>query len=129
MGLFDSVAGAMLGKLGGNKGAMVQVAMDLFNQYGGLEGVIEKFNAGGLAAQTASWVGKGANLPVSAEQIAQILGGNTIADIATKLSMNTNDVSSNIAEYLPQIIDKMTPDGEVSAGSGNLLTAVLGMLK
>lgn len=129
MGLFDNVAGAMLGKLGGDKGAMVQVAMDLFHQYGGLEGVIEKFNAGGLAAQTASWVGKGANLPVSAEQIAQILGGSTIADIAAKLNMNTNDVSSNIAVYLPQIIDKMTPDGKVSAGSGNLLATVLGMLK
>lgn len=129
MGLFDSLAGAVLGKLGGDKGAMVQVAMDLFNQNGGLAGVLEKFKQGGLAEQAASWVGKGENLPVSAEQITQVLGSGTVTDIAAKLGMDPTDISNKIAEYLPQVIDKMTPNGEVNADSGNLLTAVLGMLK
>jgi len=129
MGLFDSLAGAVLSKVGGDKGAMVQVAMDLFNQNGGLEGVIEKFKAGGLAEQAASWVSTGENLPISAEQITQVLGSSTVTDIAAKLGMDSGDISSKIAEYLPQVIDKMTPDGEVNANSGNLMTAVLGMLK
>ncbi len=129
MGLFDRVAGAVLGKLGGDKGAMVQVAMDLFNQNGGLEGVLEKFKQGGLAEQAASWVGKGENLPVSAEQITQVLGSGTVADIAAKLGMDPTDISNKIAEYLPQVIDKMTPNGEVDANSGNLMSAVLGLLK
>lgn len=129
MGLFDSVAGAVLGNLGGDKGAMAQVAMDLFNQHGGLQGVLDKFNAGGLAEQAASWVGKGENLPVSADQIASVLGNGTIADIAAKLGLDASDVSSKIAEHLPQLVDKMTPDGEVNASSGNLLSTVLGMLK
>ena len=68
MGLFDSLAGAVLGNVGGEKGAMVQVAMDLFNQNGGLAGVIEKFKAGGMAEQAASWVGTGENLPISADR-------------------------------------------------------------
>lgn len=129
MGLFDSLAGAVLSKVGGDKGAMVQVAMDLFNQNGGLEGVIEKFKAGGLTEQAASWVGKGENLPISAEQISQVLGSDTVAGIAAKLGMDSGDISNKIAEYLPQVIDKMTPDGEVNASSGNLLSAVLGMIK
>lgn len=129
MGLFDSLAGAVLSKVGGDKGAMVQVAMDLFNQNGGLEGVIEKFKTGGLAEQAASWVGKGENLPISAEQISQVLGSDTVAGIAAKLGMDSGDISNKIAEYLPQVIDKMTPDGEVNASSGNLMSAVLGMLK
>lgn len=129
MGLFDSVAGAVLGKIGGDKGMMVQVAMDLFNQYGGLEGVLAKFKSGGLAEQAASWVSKGENLPVTAEQISQLLGSSTMTDIATKLNMNTHEVSSSLAEYIPQIIDRMTPDGEVNARSGNLLATMLGMLK
>ena len=129
MGLFDSLAGAVLSKVGGDKGAMVQVAMDLFNQNGGIEGVIEKFKTGGLAEQAASWVGKGENLPISAEQITQVLGNDTVAGIAAKLGMDSSDISNKIAEYLPQVIDKMTPDGEVNASSGNLLNAVLGMLK
>ncbi|MFZ3088258.1 MAG: YidB family protein [Methylotenera sp.] len=129
MGLFDSVAGAVLSKLGGDKGTMVQVAMDLFNQNGGLAGVLEKFKTGGFAEQADSWVSKGENLSISAEQITQVLGSNTITNIADKLGMDPDEISTKIAEYLPQVIDKMTPDGEVNAGSGNLLTAVLGMLK
>jgi len=129
MGLFDSVAGAVLGKLGGDKGAMVQMAMDLFNQNGGLEGVVEKFKTGGFADEAASWIGKGENLSISAEQVTQVLGSDAITNIADKLDMDPDEVSAKIAEYLPQVIDKMTPDGEVNAGSGNLLTAVLGMFK
>lgn len=129
MRLFDSMAGAVLGKLGGEKGAMVQVAMDLFNQNGGLEGVLEKFKTGGLAEQAASWVSKGENLSITAVQITQVLGSGTITNIADKLGMNPDEISTKIAEYLPQVIDKMTPDGEVNASSGNLLTTVLGMLK
>ncbi len=129
MGLFDSLAGAVLSKVGGDKGAMVQVAMDLFNQNGGLEGVIEKFKSGGLAEQAASWISTGENLPISAEQISQVLSSDTVTEIAAKLGMDSGEISSKIAEYLPQVIDKMTPDGEVNANSGNLLSAVLGMLK
>jgi len=129
MGLFDSLAGAVLSKVGGDKGAMVRVAMDLFNQNGGLEGVIEKFKSGGLTEQAASWVSTGENLPISAEQISQVLGSDTVTEIAAKLGMDSGEISSKIAEYLPQVIDKMTPNGEVNANSGNLLSAVLGMLK
>ncbi len=128
MGLFDSVAGAMLGKLGGEKGAMAQAALDLINQNGGVEGVLQKFKDSGLTEQAASWVGKGENLSVSAEQITQVLGSGTISDIAAKLGLSSSGVSAKIAEYLPQVIDKMTPDGEVNNNSGNLLTSILSLL-
>ncbi len=128
MGLFDSVAGAMLGKLGGEKGAMAQAALELINQNGGIEGVLQKFKDSGLAEQAASWVGKGENLSVSAEQIMQVLGSDTVSDIATKLGLSSDYISTKVAEYLPQVIDKMTPDGEVDNNSGNLLTSILGML-
>lgn len=129
MGLFDSLAGNMLGKLGGEKGAIAQVAVDLFNQNGGLPGVLEKFKAAGFSNEVASWVGKSANLPISAEQITQVLGSATIQTAANKLGINADEISTKIAEYLPQVIDRMTPNGEVSKDSGNLLATLLGMLK
>ncbi len=129
MGLFDSLAGSMLGKLGGEKGAIAQVAVDLFNQNGGLPGVLEKFKAAGFADEVASWVGKGANLPISAEQITQVLGSATIQTAANKLGINADEISTKIAEYLPQVVDRMTPNGEVGKDSGNLLATLLGMLK
>lgn len=129
MGLFDSLAGAVLSNMGGDKGAMLQIAMDLFKQNGGLEGVVAKFNEAGLSKQAASWISKGDNLPISAEQVIEVLGRDSIAGIAEKLTMSPSDISAKIAEYLPQAIDKMTPNGEVDSNSGNLLTAVMGMLK
>lgn len=129
MGLFDSVAGAVLGKLGGEQGGMAQIAMEMLNQNGGLSGVLEKFKAGGLAEQAASWVGKGENLPISADQISSILGSGAIAEMAAKFGITPEVLSSQIAQHLPSVVDKMTPNGEVPADSGNLLSSVLSMLK
>lgn len=130
MGLFDSVAGAVLGKvLGGEQGNMAQVAMEMFNQHGGLPGILDKFNNAGLSTEAASWVSKGQNLPISAEQIASVLGNTEIASMAAKFGITPEILSSKIAEHLPSVIDKLTPNGEVEANSGNLLSTVLGMLK
>ena len=129
MGLFDSVASAVMGKLGGEQGNMGQVAMDMFNQHGGLSGVLEKFKESGLGEQAASWVGKGENLPITAEQISNVLGDGEIASMAAKFGITPETLSSQIAEHLPNLVDKMTPNGEVSADSSNLMTSVLGMFK
>lgn len=129
MGLFDSLAGAVLGNVGGDKGAMLQIAMDLFKQNGGLEGILAKFNEAGFGEQAASWVSQGNNLPISAEQIIEVLGRDSIAGIAQKLTMSPSDISVKIAEYLPQAIDKMTPNGKLEGNSGNLMAAMMSMLK
>ncbi len=129
MGLFDNIAGAVLGKMGGEQGGIAQAAMEMFNQNGGIAGVLDKFKAGGLAEQAASWVGKGENLPVSAEQISSVLGIGAIADMAAKFGISPETLSAQIAQHLPTVIDKMTPNGTVEGESGNLLSTVLGMLK
>lgn len=129
MGLFDSVAGAVLGKLGGESGGMAQVAMEMFNQNGGIGGILDKFKQGGLAEQAASWVGKGENLPVSADQISSILGSGAIADMAAKFGIDPATLSAQIAEHLPTVVDKLTPNGAVEEDSGSLLSTVMGMLK
>lgn len=108
---------------------MAQVAMDMLNQNGGLSGVLEKFKEGGLAEQAASWVGTGENLPISADQIASVLGNSQIGEIATKFGIDPNTLSAQIAEHLPAIVDKLTPNGEVPSESGNLLSVLMGMLK
>ena len=129
MGLLDNVAGAVLGKLGGQQGGMTQIAMDMFNQHGGLNGVLDKFKQAGLGDAAASWVGKGENLPISADQVSSVLGSGAIAEMAAKFGISPTTLSTQIAEHLPNLVDKMTPNGEVTADSGNLLTSVLGMFK
>jgi uncharacterized protein YidB (DUF937 family) len=129
MGLFDNLAGSVLGKMAGDQGNLVPLAMEMFNQYGGLAGILEKFNASGFTEQAASWVAKGENVPLSAEQIVSALGASTIAEMANKLSMTAEALSEQLAQKLPKVIDKLTPDGVVSNNSAGLLNTILGMLK
>lgn len=97
-------------------------------QSGGLSGLVEKIAAGGLADQVASWVGKGENLPISAEQLQAVLGSSFVQGLAEKFGINTADVAGSLAGMLPQVIDKLTPDGEVP-GDNQLLEIGLAGLK
>ena len=103
--------------------------MDLLNQNGGLSGVLDKFKQGGLGEVAASWVGKGENMPISADQIASLLGNGQLAEMAAKFGIHPETLSAQIAQHLPGMVDKLTPDGEVPAESGNILSTLLGILK
>ena len=130
MGMLDGLVGSVLGKvMGGGQGGMAQVAMEMFNQHGGIGGVLDKFKAGGLGDAAASWVGKGENIPVSADQISSVLGNDQIAAMAAKFGIDPATLSAQIAEHLPTVVDKMTPNGAVEGDSSNILSSVLGMFK
>ncbi len=85
-------------------------------QSGGLNGLISKFNSKGLGDVVSSWVGTGKNQPVSPEQIANVLGSDQIKNIASKTGMDTNAVTSQLSNLLPQVVDKLTPEGKVPEG-------------
>ena len=128
--MLDGLVGSVLGKVMGDKAGMAQVAMEMFNSNGGVAGLMEKFKAGGLGDAAASWVGTGENIAVSPDQISSVLGEGAIADMAAKFGLTPEVLSAQIAEHLPTVVDKLTPNGEVSAESGGgLLSSVLGMLK
>ncbi|HNZ55873.1 MAG TPA: YidB family protein [Methylophilaceae bacterium] len=134
MGLFDGVAGAVLGKVlgggqAGDQGGLTAIALELFNQNGGIGGILDKFKEGGLGDAAASWVSLGENLPVSADQVASVFGNSAITDLAAKFGISPDVLTSQIAQHLPEVINKVTPSGTVSEESGNLLTSILGMLK
>lgn len=130
MGLFDGLAGQILGKItGDDTDSITAAAMEMFNNNGGLTGILDKFKEGGLGEQAASWVSKGENLSVTPEQISRVLGDSQITAMATKFGLTPEVLSSQIAQHLPGVIDKMTPGGEVTPDSGGLLGTVLGMLK
>ena len=124
MGLLDSIAGAVMGKLGGTEGGMAQIALDMFNQHGGLNGVLDKLKTSGLGDQVASWVGTGENQAVSPDQISSALGSSQIAELAAKFGISPDVLSGQLAQHLPDVINKLTPHGEVPTDSGNMLTSV-----
>ena len=130
MGLFDQVAGALAGNQDSGSNALLETVMQLVNnpQTGGLGGLVQSFQQGGLGELVNSWVSTGRNLPISAEQIQSVLGNSTLQDLATKLGMSNEQISGGLASILPQVVDQLTPNGEVPQG-GDLLAQGLDMLK
>jgi uncharacterized protein YidB (DUF937 family) len=108
----SSLAG---GSSDGEAGIMGHV-MDLVNnpKTGGLQGLVQQFQSNGLGAEVNSWVGNGANQPISGDQIAQVVGQDKLNEIASKLGMQPDQISGLIAQHLPGVIDKMTPQGQAN---------------
>ncbi|MEO8307204.1 MAG: YidB family protein [Pseudomonadota bacterium] len=105
MGLFDGVLGGVVGA------SMVSVVNGLIERHGGVQGIVTQLEQQGLGPTVRSWVGTGANQPISPEQMHQALGADTISQLAAKFGMNPQDLAQKLAQVLPQAIDKMTPGG------------------
>jgi uncharacterized protein YidB (DUF937 family) len=143
MGLLDSVLSAALGGnqnvqglapgSGGavNADAMLQMAMQLLQQHGGIAGLANSFQQAGLGHVIASWIGTGPNLPVSPDQVTQGVGSAQLTQIAAKLGIDPAHASSVLAQLLPHVVDHMTPNGQVPAAmpTGDVLSSVLGALR
>ena len=130
MGLLDQVVGALAGGQSGGNNALLETVMKMVSdpQNGGLLGLIQSFQQGGLGDIVNSWVSNGQNLPISAEQIQSVLGGSSLGNIASQLGMNSEEASGSLASMLPQLIDSLTPNGEVPQG-GDLMSQGMEMLK
>jgi uncharacterized protein YidB (DUF937 family) len=115
MGLLDSILSAVSGKgvtsSGGNQ--LLGVLSGLLAQSGGLQGLASKFSQSGQGDAFSSWVGMGENQPVSGNQVQEALGSDEIRAISTKMGVDPNLASQFLAEYLPKIVDKLTPAGKV----------------
>src|SRR5215831_2626940 len=131
MGLLDSLLGSAMGGMSGSaqgQSPLVQMALQLIQQNGGLPGIISKFQNGGMAAQAGSWVSTGENMPITGNQLQEVLGTGSIGQIAQQLGLSHGDASSNLAQVLPQIIDQLTPQGQVPANHGDMLAQALSAL-
>ncbi len=117
MGLLD-IAEGMLGGNQGSSGNLIGTVMQALNsQPGGLDGVLQSLRQGGLSEAVSSWVGTGANAPLSAGQLQNVLGsGGVVSELASKLGISPDTAASQLSQLLPGIVDHLTPNGEVPQG-------------
>ena len=133
MGLLDSILGAVSGKTDSSGGAnpLIGILGGLLTQSGGLEGLANKFSQGGQGGAFSSWVGMGENQPISADQIQKVLGSDQVNALAAKIGVDPAQTSHFLAEYLPKVVDKLTPEGKVEPtadhqqGLANLIPSLL----
>jgi uncharacterized protein YidB (DUF937 family) len=137
MGLLDAVTGMLGGAAGGagdGNAALLNAVVGLLGQgggAGGLAGLVQQFEQGGLGQVIGSWVSTGQNLPISAEQLQSVLGGNgMLAGLAQQTGLSHGDLAGQLSQLLPQVVDQLTPNGQLPTGGlgdvGSLLGGLLG---
>ncbi|MGD0846607.1 YidB family protein [Bradyrhizobium sp.] len=118
MGILDSLENspALKSALGQIGGAVLPVVLSevLGNgNQGGLTAVVAKLQQAGLGDQVKSWIGNGQNLPITADQLHQVLGSDTVKQLAAKYNIPVDQISELLAKELPAAVDHASPDGKL----------------
>ena len=118
MGIFDSSENsAALQKVLSQLGAAVLPAVlsEIFGTggQGGLSAIVAKLQQAGFGDLVKSWIGNGQNLPITADQLRQVLGSDTVRQIAARYNIPIDQVTEVLAHELPLAVDKASPDGKL----------------
>ena len=121
MGLLDSLGGALKGVLGQVEAdavpALISAVLAKTN-LGDLQGLVNKLQQGGLNDQVQSWLGNGANVPVTVDQLRAALGNEQVQQIARELGLPIDGALKLLAEYLPTTVDQASPNGTIRPSAG-----------
>ncbi|OWW20486.1 YidB family protein [Noviherbaspirillum denitrificans] len=127
MGILDKA----IDMLGGNQLPMMDSRMKLMQaalsllanngQAGGVHGLVHQFNEAGLGNVIQSWIGTGQNVPITADQMQQVLDPGQLSQISEETGLPEPEAASQLGDMLPDLIDKLTPAGHVPPGGlGNM---------
>ena len=80
---------------------------------GGLNAIVAKLEQSGFGEQVKSWIGTGQNLPITADQVRQVLGSDAVRQLAAKYNIPVDQISEVLAHQLPLAVDHASPDGKL----------------
>ena len=138
MGLLDGLLGQVMGGMMGGgqsqtpaqgQNPLLAIALQMLQQNGGLQGVLGKLQQAGYGQQAQSWIGTGQNLPIDPGALGQIFGHGQLGQIAQQLGVSQEEASGGLAQMLPQVVDQMTPQGQIPDNHSDLVNQALAMLQ
>ena len=116
-GVLKGLAGQQQGQAGGGLGSILgQVLAN--TDLRSLGGLLDQLQKSGLGAQVSSWLGNGANLPISVDQLRQALGDDTIRQLSQSLGIPIDQVLNQLSQHLPAAVDKLSPNGTLEQQLG-----------
>ena len=121
MGLFDDLVGKVVGAVKGSPGQEEGLAAGVMGlltnpETGGIAGLVQTFKQQGLGDIISSWVGTGTNAAITPDQVQEVLGSDVIQQLAEKSGISVDAAKAQLAELLPSLIDKATPEGKIPEG-------------
>jgi uncharacterized protein YidB (DUF937 family) len=119
MGFLDSIIGGQNQSGDDPRGAnpILGVLTGLLAQSGGIQGLLNKFTQAGHDDKVKSWISTGENEPISPDQVQNVIGPDQISAIAAKLGVDPAQASQLLAKFLPNVVDKLTPNGHVETSA------------
>jgi uncharacterized protein YidB (DUF937 family) len=118
MGLFDNLGGSLGGLFqqaaGGGMSEVISGALAKTN-FGGLQGLVDQLQQGGLGDQVKSWLGNGTNMPVTQEQLEAALGSDQVRQLAEKFGVPVDGVLEFLSRHLPAAVDQASPGGTLQS--------------
>lgn len=124
--------GSILDRLGGGSGigkmAFLALAFQLLQRSGGISGLLDKLRNSGLGQHADSWVSSGHNLPVSPDQLRDAVGPDILGQLASHFGMTQEQASSGLAQVLPELVNQMTPAGDVPPNQHDMISDALNQL-
>ncbi|MBD9643421.1 DUF937 domain-containing protein [Pantoea sp. PNT02] len=128
MGLLDDLAGSLGNSNGSGQGNQMQQLMAIWNwvqEQGGVEVLLQKFQQGGLGQVLNSWLGSGSNMSIDGGEIQNALGNDQLQSLADKLGTDVQGASGTLAALMPQVIDKLSPQGHIKTSNTQDLGAMV----
>jgi uncharacterized protein YidB (DUF937 family) len=116
MGLFDTLKGVIGEAEAAGVPQMLEAALAKTSM-GNLQGVLNQLQASGLGAQVQSWLGSGANLPITADELRAALGNEQVQQLARHFGVDPDAVLKLLENQLPAVVDAASPNGSVAAAS------------
>jgi uncharacterized protein YidB (DUF937 family) len=121
MALLDQVLGGLMSGTGSGSSPLQRVLMNMLGQSqqggmgmgGGLGGLLAILQQGGLGDVAQSWVGHGANQPVSPQQLHSAFGDEQVQSMAAQSGMAPHDFLSQLSQHLPNVVNSLTPNGRL----------------
>jgi uncharacterized protein YidB (DUF937 family) len=131
MGMLDDLLGGLMNSSSARpapasgRAMLLQVVLQMLQQSGGLQGLLRRMQQAGYGQQAQSWISTGQNLPIPPDVLAQILGHGSLQDMAQQLGMSRQETAGTLADALPEVVDKMTPQGQIPANDDDLVAKTL----
>lgn len=112
--ILGSIASSVLSGNNSNQSIAMQLIQSLLQSEGGIEGLIQRFNQSGLDDLLKSWISPNEeNALISNQQIVEVVGEDNLRSAAETAGVDEKDAGDILAEYLPKLVDMLTPDGQL----------------
>ncbi|MGZ3744198.1 MAG: YidB family protein [Pseudobdellovibrionaceae bacterium] len=92
---------------------LTQAISKIIDECGGMDGLIKKFQDKGLGDVVQSWISSAPNKPVTPDQVTNVLGAGLLQKVGKQVGMAPENLSQQLSIYLPLLVDKLTPTGEI----------------